>query len=229
MQVDPWNWPGIVTVAARSSDASMRMEQARTQGLMSHRFNSLIENLIDRFAPCPWRDGSGVQALPVIARPAPRKPLYTPSERQRRDSTGWTLVQGILAPIQFAVFLISLGLVLNYLATGNGYAIAADSVIVKTLLLYAIMITGAIWEKVVFGKYLFADAFFWEDTVSMLVIALHTAYLAAMLTGWGTPQDRMVLALVAYASYAVNAAQFLLKLRAARLEGFDTQAPSGAR
>jgi 3-vinyl bacteriochlorophyllide hydratase len=100
-------------------------------------------------------------------------------------------------------------------------------VVVKTMLLYAIMITGAIWEKVVFGKYLFADAFFWEDVFSMLVIALHTAYLAAMLTGWGTPHDRMVLALAAYASYAINATQFLLKLRAARLEA--PPAPSGVR
>ena len=38
----------------------------------------------------------------------------------------WTLVQGILAPVQFLVFLVSLALVLRYLATGEGYA-AADA------------------------------------------------------------------------------------------------------
>ena len=48
---------------------------------------------------------------------------------------------------------------------------------VKTLALYAIMITGSIWEKVVFDKWLFAHAFFWEDVFSMLVLALHTGYL----------------------------------------------------
>ena len=37
-----------------------------------------------------------------------RQPLYTAEERVRRDSTPWTLVQGILAPVQFLVFLVSL-------------------------------------------------------------------------------------------------------------------------
>ena len=60
---------------------------------------------------------------------------------------------------------------------------ATVSVVVKTLLLYTIMITGSIWEKEVFGRYLFAPAFFWEDVFSMLVLALHTAYLVALVTG----------------------------------------------
>jgi 3-vinyl bacteriochlorophyllide hydratase len=124
----------------------------------------------------------------------------------------------VLAPIQFLIFLLSLGLVLRYLATGQGLAIATASVVVKTLALYAIMVTGSIWEKVVFGRYLFARAFFWEDVFSMLVLALHTAYLAALFTGTLAPRALMLLALAAYASYAINATQFLLKLRAARLE-----------
>ncbi len=146
------------------------------------------------------------------------RPLYTSAERQRRDASPWTLVQGVLAPLQFVVFLVSLGLVLRTLATGEGAEIASASVVAKTLLLYAIMVTGSIWEKVVFGRYLFAPAFFWEDVFSMLVLALHTAYLAALGLGWlGTP-GLMVLALAAYAAYLINAGQFLLKLRAARLE-----------
>lgn len=147
-----------------------------------------------------------------------RTPLYTPEQRCRRDSSRWTLVQGLLAPFQFLVFLISLGLVLRYLATGEGMAAATVSVVIKTAVLYLIMITGSIWEKVVFGKYLFAGPFFWEDVVSMLVLALHTAYLAAVLLGWGTGPQQMYLALAAYAAYVVNAAQFVLKLRAARLQ-----------
>ena len=146
------------------------------------------------------------------------KPLYTESERRLRDASPWTLVQGILAPVQFAVFLVSLCLVLRYLLTGDGYEVATISIVAKTLTLYAIMITGSIWEHEVFGRYLFAPAFFWEDVFSMLVLALHTAYLAALFTGWLTPTEQMLLALAAYASYAINATQFLLKLRAARLE-----------
>jgi len=148
----------------------------------------------------------------------PSQPIYTPEERRRRDATPWTLVQGVLAPLQFVVFLVSLVLVLRYLYTGAGETAATVSVVVKTLILYTIMITGSIWEKVVFGKYLFARPFFWEDVFSMLVLALHTAYLVALLTGWLAVREQMVLALAAYAAYVVNAAQFLLKLRAARLE-----------
>ena len=145
------------------------------------------------------------------------QPLYTPAERERRDNSVWTLVQGVLAPLQFLVFLVSLYLVLRYLVTGAGETAATISIVVKTLIRYTIMITGSIWEKVVFGKYLFARAFFWEDVFSMLVLALHTAYLAALLTGFLDVRAQMLLALAAYAAYVINATQFLLKLRAARL------------
>jgi 3-vinyl bacteriochlorophyllide hydratase len=143
--------------------------------------------------------------------------LYTEEERRRRDASPWTLVQGILAPLQFVVFLVSLGLVLRYLATGEGLQAATISVVVKTLVLYTIMVTGSIWEKEVFGVWLFARPFFWEDVFSFLVIGLHTAYLACLWFGWLGPRGQMGIALAAYATYVVNAGQFLLKLRAARL------------
>ena len=146
------------------------------------------------------------------------KALYSSEERARRDASPWTLVQGVLAPFQFLVFLISLALVLHFLATGEGFVAATLSIVAKTLTLYAIMVTGSIWEKVVFGRWLFAPAFFWEDVVSMGVIALHTAYLAALFLGV-EPHVQMAIALAAYAAYAINATQFLLKLRAARLQG----------
>lgn len=146
-----------------------------------------------------------------------RSALYTPEQRARRDATRWTLVQGVLAPLQFLVFAISLALVLRYLATEQGYGLATASIIVKTALLYLIMITGAIWEKVVFGQYLFAPAFFWEDVVSMAVMALHTAYLAMLVFGLGSAEQQMFIALAAYGVYVVNAVQFVWKLRQARL------------
>mgnify|MGYP006285440427 CR=1 FL=1 len=95
--------------------------------------------------------------------------LYSPQERLRRDQTVWTLVQGILAPLQFVVFLISLALV-----------------------------------------------------VSMLVIALHSLYLWVWWQGQWPERLQLGLALAAYASYVVNAGQFLLKLRQARLQGANT-------
>ena len=144
--------------------------------------------------------------------------LYTPAQRARRDATAWTLVQGILAPVQFLIFGISLYLVIKSLQTGEHTDWALASVVIKTLVLYAIMITGAIWEKVVFGQYLFAPAFYWEDMFSMAVLALHTAYLVALATGALSDRALMGLALAAYATYVINATQFLLKLRAARLQ-----------
>ena len=158
-----------------------------------------------------------------------RAPLYTAEQRQRRDASLWTLVQGVLAPIQFLVFLISLALVLRFLATGEGQSLAIASVVVKTITLYTIMVTGCIWEKVVFDCYLFAPAFYWEDVFSMVVLALHTAYLVALLTGVMSTDSLMYLALAAYATYVVNAAQFIFKLRAARLGQIQQSALSGQR
>ena len=142
--------------------------------------------------------------------------LYTPEQKLRRDETVWTLVQGILAPLQFLVFAVSTVFVVNFLLNETGLLAATISVVVKTAILYTIMVTGAIWEKVVFGRYLFAPAFFWEDLVSMGVIALHSLYLLMWLSGFGTPQDQMWVALAAYSAYVVNAIQFLLKFQKAR-------------
>jgi len=127
-------------------------------------------------------------------------------------------VQGILAPVQFLVFGVSLVLVLRFLSTGEGEQAADLSILLKTAVLYTIMITGSIWEKVVFGEWLFAESFFWEDVFSMAVLALHTAYVLMLFNGWSTAETRMHVALAAYATYVVNAVQFLWKLRMARLQ-----------
>lgn len=144
--------------------------------------------------------------------------LYTKEEKKRRDASPWTLVQGVLAPLQFVVFLVSTALVWRYFATGEGAFAATASVVIKTLVLYTIMITGSIWERDVFGQYLFARPFFWEDVVSMGVLALHTAYLASVVFGLLDVSQQLALALVAYLAYVVNAAQFLWKFRLARLQ-----------
>jgi 3-vinyl bacteriochlorophyllide hydratase len=174
----------------------------------------VLDRLINVVDSCPYGMASGRKH-----KHAPqRQPLYTPEEKARRDATPWTLVQGILAPVQFLVFFISVGLVIRYLGSGEGLAWAEGSIVLKTFLLYTIMVTGCIWEKEVFGVWLFARAFFWEDVFSMLVLGLQTAYLLALLNGWGSPSDQMMIAVAAYAAYVINAAQFLLKLREARLQ-----------
>jgi len=169
-------------------------------------------------------DGQGTGVTPRAA-----VGLYTPEQRKRRDESRWTLVQGILAPVQFLVFLISLGLVIRTLMTGVGYELATASIILKTLFLYVIMVTGAIWEKEVFGQYLLAPAFYWEDVFSFLVLALHTAYLIALFTDALSANALLWLALAAYAAYVINAVQFVLKLRSARLQSAAMTASESAR
>lgn len=156
--------------------------------------------------------------MPTLSSAPVRKRLYTAEERARRDATRWTVVQGLLAPVQFLAFAVSVVLVLRTLSTGMGYEAATVSILIKTALLYLIMITGAIWEKEVFGQYLFAPAFFWEDVFSFAVIALHSLYLWALWTGALDHREQLILALCAYAAYVINAGQFLWKLRLARLD-----------
>jgi 3-vinyl bacteriochlorophyllide hydratase len=146
-------------------------------------------------------------------------PLYTQEQRLRRDASRWTMVQAILAPLQFVVFLVSAALVARFLLTGEGLSAATMSVVMKTLVLYTIMITGCIWEREVFGRYLFASAFFWEDFVSMFVLLLHTTYIATLLFGRFPARFQMCIAVLAYSAYLVNATQFVIKLRRARLQG----------
>lgn len=182
-------------------------------------FTRTIERLIASVDCCPWQGHAyGMNKVPARRTPF----LYSVEERRRRDATPWTMVQGVLAPIQFAVFLVSLSLVIHYIVTGAGLGAATDSILVKTVMLFAIMTTGAIWEHAVFGKYLFARAFFWEDLFSMLVIGLHCLYVLVLFSGIASAHTQMMIALAAYATYVINATQFVMKLRAARLE-----APSG--
>jgi 3-vinyl bacteriochlorophyllide hydratase len=185
---------------------------------------AFLNRWFEMVAPCPWQAHIGIHTTPAPARSAQ---LYTPEQRARRDATRWTTVQAILAPLQFLTFAVSLGLVVDYLLTGRGYEVATASILVKTALLYAIMVTGSIWEKKVFDKWLFAHAFFWEDVFSFLVLGLQTAYLVALYMHWGSPRDQMLIAVAAYAAYVINATQFLLKLRAARLEAARSPEVSG--
>ena len=142
--------------------------------------------------------------------------LYTEEERSRRDNTKWTLVQGILAPLQFAIFLVSLFLVLNYLLHGTFSTAASISVVIKTFILCLIMVTGSLWEKAVFDKYLFAKPFYWEDVVSIFVVFLHLLYLFVYFFNFLSIENQLFIALLAYLAYVVNAFQFLFKFKLAR-------------
>ncbi|MEN9937143.1 MAG: hypothetical protein RLZZ387_3722 [Chloroflexota bacterium] len=136
--------------------------------------------------------------------------MYTPEQLARRDASIWTLVQAVLAPIQFLAFVVSFALVIRYLVTGEGYAIANASVLVKIALLWAITITGMIWEKEIFGHYFMAREFFWEDLGNLVAILTHNLYFVAVALGWDN-RAVMTLMLLAYCTYLINCAQFVYR------------------
>ncbi len=142
--------------------------------------SSFIDILSEpREGHCPWHGALGFLPQPggrngpVDDHPqSDRRRNCGPEGREAALHAGRTAAAGfdpldigagILAPLQFLVFLVSLALVLRYLVTGAGYEAATLSIILKTLVLYLIMVTGSLWEHAVFGKYLLAPAFFWED------------------------------------------------------------------
>ena len=148
-------------------------------------------------------------------RPARSTP---PEERRRRDASRWTLVQGVLAPVQFVVFLVSLGLVLRYLATGEGLAAATASIVVKTL--RALHDHGHrldLGEGGLRPLPVRAGLLLGRRVQHAGAGAAHRLPGGAAHRLRSTPREQMLLALAAYATYVVNATQFLLKLRAARL------------
>lgn len=135
---------------------------------------------------------------------------YTPAQLERRNKSKWTLVQAILAPIQFLAFIISFALVVRYLLTGEGYEIATISVLIKISLLWLITVTGMIWEKEIFGKWFLAPQFFWEDVGNAVAMILHNVYFLARWQGW-SDQTVMALMLIAYIAYLFNCSQFVIK------------------
>ncbi len=136
---------------------------------------------------------------------------YSAEQIERRRQSRWTMVQIIGAPIQLLIFLISFGFVIYSLSSnGQGFEITNITILVKIATLYFMFITGMLWEKDVFGHYVFAAEFFWEDFVSALLLTTHTAYLVALLLG--APKSvLLVVVIIAYINYLFNASQYFVK------------------
>ena len=151
-------------------------------------------------------------------------PRYTPEQLEKRNTSVWTKVQGILAPIQFVVFIAGLVVTLMY-KSGTGidnFAWVTIFVILKTLVFLLIFITGALFEKDVFDEYVFAPEFFWEDVGSTIAIVIHLSYF--VLFYMGLDENTLIwTALLAYLSYLINAAQFLFRLLIEKQHAKKTQ------
>ncbi|MBP1464807.1 2-vinyl bacteriochlorophyllide hydratase [Candidatus Chloroploca sp. M-50] len=136
--------------------------------------------------------------------------MYTEDQLRRRERSRWTKVQIILAPIQFVVFLISFALVLRYLATGEGYLIATISIWIKIALIWALTITGMLWEYDMFDHYFMAKEFFWEDVGNLIAIITHNLYFVAQWMG-ADSRTVMWVMVFAYVTYLFNAVQFVVR------------------
>jgi 3-vinyl bacteriochlorophyllide hydratase len=142
--------------------------------------------------------------------------MYTPEQLARRNASPWTRVQIVLAPLQFLAFIISFSLVIWYLVTGQAHLAATISVWIKIALIWAITITGMLWEKDVYGHYFMAREFFWEDLGNLIAILTHNAYFVVQWLGWDQ-REVMLVMVFAYTTYLFNAAQFVIKgIRSAR-------------
>ena len=140
-------------------------------------------------------------------------PRYTPEQLERRNASVWTKVQGILAPIQFVMFLAGITVTWLY-QSHNGidnFAWITFFVTLKTFKLVLIFVTGGFFELEVFGQFAFVHEFFWEDFGSAIAMVVHLSYF--ILFFMGLDESTLIwTALLAYLSYLVNAAQFVIRL-----------------
>ena len=147
-------------------------------------------------------------------------PLYTPEQRRRRDASPWTLVQGDpgAAAVPDLPGQPGPGRA-RYLATGEGYALATGSVVVKTARALRHhdhrldLGEGGVRPLPVRPGLLLG-----RRVQHAGAGAAHGLPRRRCSPARARPRQQMLLALAAYAAYAINATQFLLKLRAARLE-----------
>jgi 3-vinyl bacteriochlorophyllide hydratase len=139
-------------------------------------------------------------------------PRYTPEQLRIRNSSVWTTVQLTLAPIQFLVFIGGVVITALYSAgTIQDFAWVTYAILVKTLFFIILFATGAIWEKEVFGMWVFSPEFFWEDVGSTIAIAVHFLYF--VFAAMNSSKEILVwAAYAAYFTYVANAAQYLIRI-----------------
>lgn len=138
--------------------------------------------------------------------PTPRKLVL-----ERRKASVWTRIHPVFALAQLLVFFVSVSLLVAYLLHAVPYGAVHTSVLVKIGLMIGAVVTGALWEHDVYGRWWFAHEFIVEDTMTANVFALHVAYLVVAYL-WPA-NTALVLSMlgVAYGVYALNVAQYVVQ------------------
>jgi len=152
-------------------------------------------------------DGCGGSLVQAAAMPV----------RDRRSASVWTMVHPIFALGQLAAFLVSVGFLIAFAFHGASFAAVKTSVFIKISLMVGAVVTGALWERDVYGFYWFAPEFLAEDVMTLIVFLSQVFYLAMV----AFHPDEMVPILAslgfAYTVYVANVAQYIHKTQRAKL------------
>jgi 3-vinyl bacteriochlorophyllide hydratase len=138
---------------------------------------------------------------------------YGDSEKMvaRRAASVWTKIHPIFALGQLLAFFVSVGLLVGYFRGAVSFETVHQSVLVKVALMFGAIITGALWEKDVFGAYWFAPEFMSEDTMTVNVFILHAAYLGFAAAHPENVTLQIGMLIVAYGVYIANVAQYVVR------------------
>jgi 3-vinyl bacteriochlorophyllide hydratase len=129
----------------------------------------------------------------------------------RRAASVWTKIHPIFALGQLLAFFVSVGFLIGYFRGAVSMEAVHQSVLVKVALMLGAIITGALWEKDVFGQYWFAPEFLAEDTMTLNVFILHISYLGLAAANPENITVQIGMLIVAYGVYIANVAQYVVR------------------
>ncbi len=132
---------------------------------------------------------------------------------ERRAASIWTRIHPVFALAQLFVFCVSVSLLAAYLLHAVPYVAVHVSVLVKIGLMLGAVITGALWEHDVYGRWWFAPEFIIEDMMTANVFALHVGYLVVAYAWPANGPAVLSILGVAYGVYALNVAQYIVQHR----------------
>lgn len=129
--------------------------------------------------------------------------------RARRRASVWTSIHPIFAIGQLLAFVVSVVLLVLYFRGTVTFETVHQSVIFKIFLMLGAVVTGALWERDVYGHYWFAPEYLFEDTMTVIVLVLHVGYLLMAYTHADNLSSVIGMLLFAYAVYIANVAQYV--------------------
>jgi len=112
---------------------------------------------------------------------------------------------------QLLMFFVSAILLTMYARGAVSFSVVHESVLFKIALMLGAIITGALWEKDVFGAYWFAPEFMGEDTMTVIVFILHVSYLTMVFAHPENIGYQVSMLVMAYTVYVVNVAQYVIR------------------